>query len=258
MKISHSSGKKYDRCPWLWYAHYILKETKEQPPSGNLLRGIEYHEQLEKLAKRKLTPDDPQIFPIVRKIWKIFESEVVVGELAFDVPLPHITHTQLIGKIDLIVPKHSLLLDYKFSGNPKAWLPDREAMAKNDQITLYAYAYKVLYKKWPKYIGQVQVNLSTENIETIIVPLDKGAVYHSIEWIENTAKKIKFLVEQGIGTVPSVASVPGHHPNCNEYGRSCPAYDWCWAKKYQSSDGWTTPQTRQRDALASLVGILDS
>jgi hypothetical protein len=130
--VSASQISTYQRCP---RKHWLEKIAGVQvPTSAGAEFGSRCHALVEKRIETGQWPDDPDAVKIAMAGWKFIPQGtplLVEQEMRLeDAKLP------IIGRIDLVVPEHSVIIDHKFLGTLR-FAKTPAQLADDPQAILY-------------------------------------------------------------------------------------------------------------------------
>ena len=130
--VSASQISTYLRCP---RKHWLEKIAGVQvPTSAGAEFGSRCHALVEKRIEMGQWPDDPDAVKVAMAGWKFIPQNtrlLVEQEMRLDdAALP------IIGRIDLVVPEHSVIIDHKFMGSLR-YAKTPAQLADDPQAILY-------------------------------------------------------------------------------------------------------------------------
>ena len=130
--VSASQISTYQRCP---RKHWLEKiEGVEVPVSAGAAFGSRCHAAVETRIETGAWPDDPEAVPVAMAGWKFVPQDtqlLVEHEMRLtDAALP------IVGRIDLIAPERSVIIDHKFLSSLR-WAKTMEQLSQDPQAILY-------------------------------------------------------------------------------------------------------------------------
>ena len=229
--VSASQISTYMRCP---RKHWLEKiEGVEVPTSPGAAFGTRGHAAVETRIQTGAWPDDPEVVPIAMAGWRFIpQDQILLVEKEMhleDAALP------IIGRIDLIAPESSVIIDHKFMSSLR-YVKTPAQLAEDPQAILYctwglragyfrkdsvAFRHIVYQTKGTPQATTSQVKFALEQLEYAY---------------SNTKTTIERMAEhaamQEAGAVPAAIDSDDTSP-CRAYG-GCPHLSRCTSESQKS------------------------
>lgn len=238
MKLSFTKISTFRDCPYKYKALFIDKRGGEIKSDAmavgeGIHAAVEYlsinpettWEKIEDIYVKKVLGhsslvDDRAIGKNLPTLKNYYESGKVLAPLRLVGRKPFteywfeviLSNCSIVGKIDIITANLSVV-DYKTASRPFEEYEAHDILVdKGLQLSIYALAYKQLFRELPKKVGFQVILKDAKTIQTIISKRTDEDLEAVTEYIENIAN--------GIAKETKYAPVYG-----------CPSCQWCAFKR---------------------------
>jgi hypothetical protein len=247
--VSASQIGTYQRCP---RKHWLEKiEGVQVPTSAGAVFGSRCHALVETRIQTGQWPDDPEAVKVAMAGWKFIPQNtklLVEEEMTLDdAALP------VIGRVDLIVPEQSVIIDHKFLGTLR--------FAKTP-AQLAADPQAILYCTWGLRAGHLRkdslafrhITYQTKDNPQAVVSQHKFLPDELAKSYDGLRKTIERMVAHAAmreaGAVPAAIDSDDKSP-CRAYG-GCPHLARCTAM--QGHSVWSL-EPRKEDTVNVLEAL---